>query len=146
MNIVAFVHHTDKELVCRGCRAFKPLNPGGTIPATGDLEVVAKPSLMWIIRICYHAFFIKLEVNIVPVMRTKCMTFRIVSYTVYLIPVTERAVFLFKHAHQDNITWIDQVIARRRGVLGNYPHKRNTRVIRSEEHTSELQSRRDLVC
>src|SRR6266849_6333617 len=129
MDIIAFVHHSYKELVCRGCRAFKPLKPGGTIPATGDLEVVAKPSLMWIIRIRYHAFFLKLEVNIVLVMGTECMSFRIVSYTVYFIPVAERAVFLFKHAQQDNITWIDQVTARRRSVLCNYPPKRNALVI-----------------
>src|SRR5437763_14459298 len=100
MDIIALVHHSYKELVCRGCRAFKPLNPGGTIPATGDLEVVAKPSLMWIIRICYHAFFIKLEVNIVPVMRTECMSFRIVSYAVDLITIATRAVFLFKQDTQ----------------------------------------------
>src|SRR5437588_11368145 len=120
MNIVAFVHHPDKELVCRGCRAFKPLNPGGTIPATGDLEVVAKPSLVWIIRIFYQAFYIKLEVDIVLVMRAQYMSFRIVSDTVYLISIAKRAVFLLKHTHEDNITWIEQVIAKRQGVLGNY--------------------------
>src|SRR5436190_15026495 len=113
MDIIAFVHHSYKELICRGCRAFKPLNPGGTIPATGDLEVVAKPSLMWIIRICYQAFFVKLEVDIILVMRTESMPFRIVSYTVYFIPVAKRAIFLFKHAHKDNITRIDPVTARR---------------------------------
>src|SRR2546429_8926898 len=105
MVIIALVHHSYKELVCRGCRAFKSLNPGRTIPATGDLEVVAKSSLMWIIRICYLAFLFKLEVDIVLVMHTEGMSFGIASYTVYLIPIAKRAVFLFKQTHQDNIAW-----------------------------------------
>src|SRR6266566_3253872 len=120
MDIIALVHHSYKELVCRGCRAFKPLNPDGTIPAAGDLEVVARPSLLWIIRIFYQTFFIKLEVDIVLVMRAQYMSFRIVSDTVYLISIAKRAVFLFKHTHEDNITWIEQAIAKRQGVLGNY--------------------------
>ena len=125
MNIIAFVHYSYKKLVRKGCWAFKPLEPDGTVPAIGDLEVVAKPSLMWIIRICYPAFFIDLEGNNILEMRTERMSLRIASYTIYFIPIAKRAVFLFKHTHEHNITWIDPIIAKRHGVLGNHSQKRN---------------------
>src|SRR6266699_3711153 len=80
---------------------------------------------MWIIRICYPAFFIDLEGNNILEMRTERMSLRIASYTIYFIPIAKRAVFLFKHTHEDNITWIDPIIAKRHGVLGNHSQKRN---------------------
>ena len=67
---------------------------------------------------------IETEVDIVLVIRALYMSTRIMSCSVYLVPIAKRAIFLFEQTYKRNITG-GETVAKSQGVLSNYAQERN---------------------